>query len=83
MYYKIYKNMYFIDYTYPSKVNLLNKTVIIQNLDNKYSLNGQIGTIKKTCKHNYFIIKLNSYISLKSTKPLFLKIHNTNLEIIH
>lgn len=82
MYYKIYNNVYKIIYTNPYNYSLINKTVIIQNLDHKFRLNGQIGIIKKHCKYNYFIIKLNSYLSLKSKKPIFLKLHYNNLEVI-
>ena len=81
MYNKIYNNVYKIIYTSPN--SLINKTVIIQNLDHKFRLNGQIGIIKKHFKYNYFIIKLNSYLSLKSKKPIFLKLHYNNLEVIH
>ena len=81
MYNKIYNNVYKIIYTSPN--SLINKTVIIQNLDQKFRLNGQIGIIKKHFKYNYFIIKLNSYLSLKSKKPIFLKLHYNNLEVIH
>ena len=83
MYYKIYNNLYKINYTYSYNYSLINKTVIVQYLDNKFRLNGQIGIIIKCHKNNYFVIKLNSYISLKSIKPIFLKLHYNNLEIIH
>ena len=83
MYYKIYNNLYKINYTYSHNYSLINKTVIIQNLDNKFRLNGQIGIIKKCFKNKYFIIKLHSYIALKSNKPKFLKLHYNNFEIIN
>lgn len=83
MNYKIYNNLYKINYTHSYNYSLIDKTVIVQNLDNKFRLNGQIGKIKKCYKNNYFVIKLNSYISLKSIKPTFLKLHHNNFEIIH
>lgn len=79
---KIYNNVYKIIYTNPYNYSLTNKTVIIQNLDHKFRLNGQIGIIKKHYKYNYFIIKLNSYLSLKSKKQIFLKLNYNNLEVI-
>ena len=82
MYNKIYNNVYKIIYTSPNSYSLINKTVIIQNLDHKFRLNGQIGIIKKHYKYNYFIIKLNSYLSLKSKKQIFLKLNYNNLEVI-
>ena len=79
---KIYNNVYKIIYTNPYSYSIINKTVIIQNLDHKFRLNGQIGIIKKHCKYNYFIIKLINYLSLKSNKQIFLKLHYNNLEVI-